>query len=372
MRVLALEPYYGGSHRAFLDGWVQRSCHQWTLFTLPAHQWKWRMRHAALTFVRQFDERVIGGDRWDVMFASDMLDLAAFRGLAVQTQFLPPCVVYFHENQLTYPVRFEEERDAHFTFTNLTTALAATEVWFNSNYHLREFYDTLPAWLARVPDRQPLESTREACAKSTVQYPGVETFSDRTFRRDGPLRIVWAARWEHDKNPELFFEAVEILQGFDIDFRLYVVGEQFRNSPAIFKTARQQFEDHIDHWGYQATRERFEGVLGGADVYVSTALHEFFGIGAVEAIRAGCFPLLPRRLAYPELLELKDDTDMSPYFYDGSARMLAERLRDLANELACGGSCYKSGEVARTSCRRFDWDRRAQELDVALESVACT
>ena len=50
MRILALEPYYGGSHQAFLDGWSKRSCHTWTVLTLPAAKWKWRTRHAAITF----------------------------------------------------------------------------------------------------------------------------------------------------------------------------------------------------------------------------------------------------------------------------------------------------------------------------------
>ena len=50
MRVLALNPYHGGSHRAFLDGWMANSRHRFTLLTLPAHHWKWRMRHAAVTF----------------------------------------------------------------------------------------------------------------------------------------------------------------------------------------------------------------------------------------------------------------------------------------------------------------------------------
>lgn len=52
MRVLALEPYYGGSHRAFVDGWASRSRHDWTVLTLPAHHWKWRMRGAAVTMAR--------------------------------------------------------------------------------------------------------------------------------------------------------------------------------------------------------------------------------------------------------------------------------------------------------------------------------
>ena len=49
MQVLALEPYHGGSHEAFLDGWSSRSRHEWTVLGLEAYKWKWRMRHAAIT-----------------------------------------------------------------------------------------------------------------------------------------------------------------------------------------------------------------------------------------------------------------------------------------------------------------------------------
>ena len=38
MNVLALEPYYGGSHKAFLNQWRARRRHSWTALTLPAHK----------------------------------------------------------------------------------------------------------------------------------------------------------------------------------------------------------------------------------------------------------------------------------------------------------------------------------------------
>ena len=44
LRILALEPYYGGSHRAFLDGLAARSRHAWTVLSMPARKWKWRIR----------------------------------------------------------------------------------------------------------------------------------------------------------------------------------------------------------------------------------------------------------------------------------------------------------------------------------------
>jgi hypothetical protein len=37
-------------------------------------------------------------------------------------------------------------------------------------------------------------------------------------------------------------------------------------------------------------------------VVVSTAIQENFGLSIVEAILAGCFPILPNRLSYPELI----------------------------------------------------------------------
>ncbi|MBW2579340.1 MAG: DUF3524 domain-containing protein, partial [Deltaproteobacteria bacterium] len=36
MKFLFLEPFYGGSHRDFADGWIKHSRHRFDLFTLPA------------------------------------------------------------------------------------------------------------------------------------------------------------------------------------------------------------------------------------------------------------------------------------------------------------------------------------------------
>ncbi len=48
------------------------------------------------------------------------------------------------------------------------------------------------------------------------------------------------------------------------------------------------------HFGY-ADEAQYAALLHRADVVVSTALHEFFGVAVVEAIYCGCFPMLPRR-----------------------------------------------------------------------------
>jgi len=59
------------------------------------------------------------------------------------------------------------------------------------------------------------------------------------------------------------------------------------------------------HFGYAENYEEYCMLLHQADIVVSTAVHEFYGIAVIEAVRAGCRPLLPKRLSYPELFDKK-------------------------------------------------------------------
>ena len=82
MKILALEPYHGGSHKAFLEDWRTHSRHEWTILGLPARKWKWRMRHAAVTLADRVRKELAAGRRWERLLCSDMLNLAEFLGLA--------------------------------------------------------------------------------------------------------------------------------------------------------------------------------------------------------------------------------------------------------------------------------------------------
>ena len=60
--------------------------------------------------------------------------------------------------------------------------------------------------------------------------------------------------------------------------------------------------------------------MNDADIALSTADHEFFGISMVEAAMAGCYCLVPNRLSYPELFP-------SQHRYNTQAQ-LAKQLRN--------------------------------------------
>jgi glycosyltransferase involved in cell wall biosynthesis len=366
MNILALEPYYGGSHKAFLDGWVAQSQHAWTLLTLPDRKWKWRMRHSAITFAEEVERRVRDGESWDAVFCSDMLNLAEFFGLAPLEIKALPAVAYFHENQLTYPVIHEKEYDYHFALSNMTTALAARQTWFNSAYHRDVFLEALESFLRRMPDHKPMGSVDRIRERAEVMPPGIDPFPLRGARAEGPIHILWAARWEHDKAPDVFFEAIEHLETAGVDYRISVIGGGAGRDPLpIFEEAHQKFGHRIADWGYVASREAYREILGRVDVAVSTAEHEFFGIGMVEAVAAGAYPLVPKRLAYPEVIGGEGN---DAFLYDPGAADLAARLIELIERRKFGG-LWGGGDRGEEMNDRYAWKGLGPRYDDAVEAL---
>jgi hypothetical protein len=166
LRFLFLEPFFGGSHWDFAEGLAASSRHRIELATLPARFWKWRMRGAALHFYRKIPSPA----GYDGLIASDLLALADLK--ALWGPACPPCLAYFHENQLTYPLAPGESLDVQFGFTNITTALAADRVLFNSRYHHDAFFARLPGFLRLMPEYRPLWAMERIRRKSAVLYPG--------------------------------------------------------------------------------------------------------------------------------------------------------------------------------------------------------
>ncbi|VEL13926.1 unnamed protein product [Protopolystoma xenopodis] len=95
-------------------------------------------------------------------------------------------------------------------------------------------------------------------------------------------------------------------------------------------------------WGYQADRLDYWREVFTCDVVVSTAQHEFFGVSVLEAVAAGCLPLCPARLSYPELFDA-----------DSSINSLPSRIR------AVGGLYVDRGQAV---ARLRDWARQPVKI----------
>lgn len=343
LSILVLEPYYGGSHKAFLDGLAARLPLEFEFMTLPARKWKWRMRLAAPYFA---DELNRSQKRFDRILCSTFVDVAAFRGLAPQWVRDVPVLTYFHENQFEYPVQVDDERDFHFALTNMTTALASDALAFNSQYNLDTFLEGVKDLVRRADDMKYDDATDMIRKKAVVIPPGIDFSAidraEEPVREDPPV-VLWNHRWEHDKNPGLFFETLYAFDEAGVDFSLVVLGESFERRPGIFDEARQRLKHRTLQFGYASSGEEYAGWLRRADVAVSTAVHEFFGIAVIEAVRAGCCPLLPARLSYPELFQ-------EEFLY----RNDSEFAGALKGALSAGGRL--APERAHDLTERFSWD----------------
>jgi len=141
-----------------------------------------------------------------------------------------------------------------------------------------------------------------------------------------------------------------------VAFRLSVLGQAFRQQPGVFQRAREAFADRIVQWGYLPDPADYLRALQAADVWVSTAHHEFFGIAALEAVSAGLVPVLPQRLAYPELFP---PDEFPGCFYDPAADLPGHLER-----LAEGPGPDRTALRARA--RDYGWDRLAPAYDEAL------
>ncbi|MCG6894041.1 MAG: DUF3524 domain-containing protein [Desulfobacteraceae bacterium] len=348
--VIALEPFFGGSHRQFLLGLKAHADLDLRILPMSPHHWKWRMHGAAQHYADLFRREAIPPG---VVLASDFVHLAALRGLIPSPERWS-WLLYFHENQLTYPFRQQRKRDLAFAHMNIQSALAAERVYFNSSFHQTDFLRAIPAFYGHFADYRPKDAARRILEKAAVLPLGLELRRYDTVLAAcagrGAGIVLWNQRWEHDKNPELFFRTLFQLADDGVPFQLIVCGERFEEYPEIFDTARRRLARHTLHWGYVKEWRRYAELLQGSDIVVSTARHEFFGVSALEALYCRCYPLFPKRLVYPEYIP-GDRRRQNLYTSD---RDLYRKLKFALTRIAETRSIH-----FRDVAASFDWTRMA-------------
>ncbi len=356
MKILIVEPFFSGSHQRWINDYRHFSSHQVDALTLPGKFWKWRMHGGAVTLARQFLE---GKCKPDLLLFSDMLDVCTFLALTRSQTAGLPSAIYFHENQLTYPISDRDtdllqNRDQHYGFINFTSALACDAILFNSEFHRRSFFTALKQTHSQYPDFRELDSISKIEQRSSVLNLGLDLQRFNKFKisinNQKPL-ILWNHRWEYDKNPEDFFEVLEELKKNRIDFELVFLGENAGTVSPTIERALKRFSSQIVHAGYLRNPGDYAKWLWKADLLPVTSRQDFFGAGIMEAIYCNCTPLLPKRLSYPELY---GELEKERLFYDN----LPELVEKLSSRITKRDFPAFSKLVAK-----FDWRELAPVYD---------
>ncbi len=370
LEITLIEPFLTGSHEVWAKGLCEHSRHNIKVLALPGRNWRWRMRGGAITLAQNF---LAEKHQPDLLLATDMLDFPTFLGLTREQTHSLPSAIYFHENQLEYPSQAHHEskpgHTSQYELLNFTSALAADAVFFNSDFNRLSFLEALPKFLQGYPDYQGLDRVSEIAEKSSTLHLGLDLSSMDPQRPASPKPItrpliLWNHRWEYDKNPTAFFCAVRTLADEGLPFSLAILGENLRDDPKEFLSAKRNLGERILQFGYTETAEEYARWLWEADLLPVTSRHDFFGASVAEAIYCNTKPLLPRRLAYPELLP----GDSEALFYDDYDE-LVERLR---TEIQSFSEVVESQEQEtpwRKQISRFDWREQIEIYDTAFEKL---
>lgn len=167
-------------------------------------------------------------------------------------------------------------------------------------------------------------------------------------------RVVWPHRWEHDKDPDAFFDAVKELSAAGVAFEVAVAGQSHDDVRDMFESRARGLGDRLVTLGGLELREDYARLLRSSDIAVSTANHEFFGLAMAEASYAGCFPLVPDRLAYPGIY---------PEAFRYGPGELVSRLAALVAERPQAGAAREVGE-------RYTFDRLMPRYAELFERLA--
>ena len=188
--ILILEAFHGGSHKQLVDVLLKGKFHidalidsydcnasffvdlneeEYDLLTIPAKKWHWCARMSALHFAG----RISTAHRYQTIFCSSVLNLAELIGMRTD---LAACrkIVYFHENQLCYPVRDAKQRDVQYGINQITTCLCADRILFNSRYNMNSFLDCIESFLRKVPNMSFQGVREKIVPKCDVLYFPVE------------------------------------------------------------------------------------------------------------------------------------------------------------------------------------------------------
>ncbi len=325
-RVLLLSGYDARSHHYWQQLLEQQLKEfRWTVLSLPARHFAWRMGGNAFNFAQNKEQL---NQKYDVILATSVVDLTALLAWFPHLHGAKK-ILYFHENQMVYPASQSDADQLHFQLSSIKSAVAADQLLFNSIYNQNTFIGGVAQLAQRMPDGFEYIVASELLEKSHVLPAPLadECFhqSNKPFNR--VWQVVWNHRWEYDKGPKVLAEVILKCQQQQLPFRFAVIGQQFRNIPRSFEQIKGTCKSMISYWGFIESYQRYQKILQQSDIVLSTAYHEFQGLAVAEAVAAGCTPLVPDRLVYPEWYQLSCRYDSCPDDTVKEAKGVVARLK---------------------------------------------
>ncbi|MFT7560073.1 MAG: glycosyltransferase involved in cell wall biosynthesis [Flavobacteriales bacterium] len=407
MRALVLSAYDAQSHCYWHQGLIHNFPEiEWQLLSLPPRYFSWRIRGNSLFWAIDRRETLI--QAYDFILATSMVDLSTLIGLCPELARVPT-ILYFHENQFTYPLSGSQHKSIEPAMVNLYSALAATVVYFNSAFNRSSFLDGVEKALSRFPDfvpdgvvqiladksqvlcvplmnsaftaidaeaitgqllREDIKNEKLERVKSHMEIRGTDfrntellvpkSLSTESLDTEKPYEILWNHRWEYDKGPDRLLAYIKALPS-DLPLLFHIVGQSFARIPPEFDQIKNLLVQRgwLGEWSYVSLDSDYCRLLSRADAVLSTAVHDFQGLSVLEAVAAGCVPIVPDRLAYIEYID-------ASYRYESCD---ADEDEFTQETLSAVKLCIKLMSFRKTALniQAYSWDAQKQNYAAAFE-----
>jgi len=360
MKILLLSAYDAYSHRY----WREHLCRQfadatWAVLTLPPRHFNWRIRGNSVLWASQ--SRDVLEDHYDLVVATSMVDFATLRGL-VPSLSQVPSILYFHENQLDYPVSQAQRQrwSIEPAMVQITSAMAADQLCFNSEHNRKTFLNGIETLFKKLPDK-PLPNLADTFLSKSkvVSVPIHDAMFEAQQGTDSAGEILWNHRWEYDKGPERLLACLRALPK-ERALTFHIVGQSFRRQPEVFTDIKALLTERLwlGTWGYVESQDDYLALLDRSSMVVSTALHDFQGLSILEAVARSCIPVVPDRLAYQEIFPSANRYEANDNV-EKEARNMADLILTLLDQ----------PDVSAPDVSGFSWRELRPHYQALFESV---
>lgn len=361
MCILLLSAYHSASHRYWCEGLMAALPEiDWTLKTQPARHFSWRVRASGWIWGLADDPDFTRS--YDLIIATSLTDVVSMKAVCPALRDTP-LWLYFHENQFAHPLSDRQYADhqAGWQFQSIQNALCADWISFNTAFNRDTFLLGAQELLKKFPEKLPNQPlARIAEISDVLPVPLTKRFRDFHDEPKRAHRIVWNHRWEWDKQPQVFLAALVALHHEGFNFELAMLGSGGGRKPSQFARERDVLSEHILHWG-EVDESTYADFTRSAGIGVSAALHDFQGLAMLELAQAGATVVVPRRVAYPEVLP-------GACFYEGNESDTAADAAQLETALAEVLKGERPPSIDPTNLP--DWDRLAEDYREPIRRLA--
>ncbi|XP_047725439.1 glycosyltransferase-like domain-containing protein 1 isoform X11 [Prionailurus viverrinus] len=329
MSILIIEAFYGGSHKQLAD-LLQEELEDCVLYSLPAKKWHWRARTSAL----YFSQNIPISEQYRILFASSVLNLTELTALRPDLGKLKK-ILYFHENQLVYPVKKCQERDFQYGYNQILSCLVADVVVFNSVFNMESFLTSIGKFMKLIPDHRPkdLESIiRPKCQVIyfPIRFPDVSRFmpKHKTIHLQKILNLKGNGGAAPSMTPAFHQEqkgSENLLKNFNSESgpcnaaQQENLGSSLTQEPDLRMCHSSDNSSSLHEEDKQNTTSSPCDIFGGIDD-PQRPLHIVWPHRWLEAVYCGCYPLCPKDLVYPEIFPAE-------YLYS-TPEQLSKRLQN--------------------------------------------